>query len=387
MENKKLLLLVNKIYNNTDITSIYNEHIKEMQEISPDEVFNAMSALLRQGKTAQEVLPLVDKVINVLYKKLSAYKWVTPGEGTFIYYLIQENNGLRAILEGFKPLIKRQDISDIKKEAGKLVQSLKEYNVHLLKLENILFPALEKKHEMFGGLSIMWALHDEARDLLKQAEAILIDTETPISDINKIIGKLYFKYFGLIQKQELLLFPSAIKWLSEKELNSMHAESFDFGFVFIDEPEKPSALQDAKEHITADKFETQTGSLNFHQLTAVLNNLPFDITVIDKDDRVIYFSDNNDRIFPRTASVIGRKVQNCHPPKSLAMVEEILTSFKENRKDTETFWINMSGKTILIKYSALRDGDSRYLGTLEVTQDITDIKKLEGEKRLIDGND
>lgn len=387
MNNKKLLSLVDKIYNKQDIASIYNEHIKEIRAISPDEVFDVMSTLLRQGKTAQEVLPLVDKVINVLYKRLSEYNWEAPEESTFIYYLIQENNGLTAILEDFKPLIKKQNSSAIKAESSKLIKSLKEYNVHLLKLENILFPAMEKKHDMFDGLSIMWALHDEARELLKQAESMLSDNGIEIADINKILGKLYFKYFGLIQKQELLLFPSAMKWLSEDELNSMHTESFDFGFVFIGEPEKPSAFQAVNEIMAADKFETQTGSLNFRQLTAVLNNLPFDITVIDKDDRVTYFSDNNDRIFPRTASVIGRKVQNCHPPKSLAMVEKILNSFKENRKDSEIFWINRRGKTILIKYIALRGEDGKYLGTLEVTQDITDIQKLEGEKRLIEESD
>ena len=99
-----------------------------------------------------------------------------------------------------------------------------------------------------------------------------------------------------------------------------------------------------------------------------------------------YFSDSNERIFYRSDSVIGRNVKNCHPPKSLPIVEQILNSFKENKKDSESFWINIKGKTVLIKYLALRNDDGKYLGTLEISQDITEIKNLKGERRLLDSN-
>ena len=127
----------------------------------------------------------------------------------------------------------------------------------------------------------------------------------------------------------------------------------------------------------------ETGEFSTKELEAVLNTLPVDITFVDKEDRVRYFSQSKERIFPRTKAVIGRKVQQCHPQKSLHVVEEILNDFRENKREEAGFWINMGGRLIYIRYFAVRDKAEKYLGCLEVTQDITDIKKIEGEKRLL----
>ena len=127
----------------------------------------------------------------------------------------------------------------------------------------------------------------------------------------------------------------------------------------------------------------ETGEFSTKELEAVLNTLPVDITFVDKEDRVRYFSQSKERIFPRTKAVIGRKVQQCHPQRSLHVVEEILNDFKENKREEAGFWINMGGRLIYIRYFAVRDKAEKYLGCLEVTQDITDIKKIEGEKRLL----
>jgi len=127
----------------------------------------------------------------------------------------------------------------------------------------------------------------------------------------------------------------------------------------------------------------ETGEFLTKELEAVLNTLPVDITFVDKEDRVRYFSQSKERIFPRTKAIIGRKVQQCHPQKSLHVVEEILNDFRENKRDRAEFWINLGGRLIYIRYFAVRDKAEKYLGCLEVTQDITDIKKIEGEKRLL----
>jgi len=127
----------------------------------------------------------------------------------------------------------------------------------------------------------------------------------------------------------------------------------------------------------------ETGEFLTEELEAVLNTLPVDITFVDREDRVRYFSQSKERIFPRTKAVIGRKVQQCHPQKSLHVVEEILNDFKENKREEAGFWINMGGRLIYIRYFAVRDKAEKYLGCLEVTQDITDIKKIEKEKRLL----
>jgi len=115
-----------------------------------------------------------------------------------------------------------------------------------------------------------------------------------------------------------------------------------------------------------------------------LDTLPVDITFIDKDDVVRYFNQSKDRIFPRTKAVIGRKVQQCHPQKSVHVVNKILEDFKSGKRDRVEFWIDMNGRKIFIRYFPVRSKEGNYLGTIEVTQDITDIKKIEGEKRLLD---
>ena len=125
-----------------------------------------------------------------------------------------------------------------------------------------------------------------------------------------------------------------------------------------------------------------TGKLRLKELMSVLNMLPVDITFVDNEDKVRYFSDSKERIFLRTKSVIGIKIQNCHPPQSLEAVEKILKSFKEGKRDIVDFWFNADGKFVYIRYFAVRDEGGSYLGTLEVSQDLTEIKKLEGEKRL-----
>lgn len=131
-------------------------------------------------------------------------------------------------------------------------------------------------------------------------------------------------------------------------------------------------------------LQFETGSLSKEEADAVLDSVPVDISFIDKEDRVKYFNKAEGRIFVRTKAVIGRKVQLCHPQKSVHVVNKILEAFKTGKKDVAEFWINLNDRLILIRYFAVRDKNGKYLGTVEVTQDITDIKKIEGQKRLLD---
>jgi PAS domain S-box-containing protein len=142
--------------------------------------------------------------------------------------------------------------------------------------------------------------------------------------------------------------------------------------------------------VSASKSETEgtipfeTGTLSKEEMESVLNSLPVDITFVDKDDTVRYFNQSKGRIFLRTKTVIGRKVQQCHPQKSVHVVNQILEAFRKGRRDVAEFWINLKGRLILIRYFPIRNEKGGYLGCLEVTQDITNIKKVKGEKRLLD---
>lgn len=131
-------------------------------------------------------------------------------------------------------------------------------------------------------------------------------------------------------------------------------------------------------------LQFKTGSLSKDEIESLFNSLPFDITFVDKDDHVKYFSNGKKRIFVRSKVIIGRKVQKCHPQKSVHIVNKIVDSFKSGERDVAEFWIPMDGRLIHIRYFAVRNNNGKYLGTIEVTQDLTDIKKIHGEKRLLD---
>jgi len=126
------------------------------------------------------------------------------------------------------------------------------------------------------------------------------------------------------------------------------------------------------------------GRLTPDQVDLILKHLPVDITYVDENDQVRYYSDAKERIFPRSPAVIGRAVQNCHPPKSLHVVNDIVAAFKEKKKDVAEFWIQRNGQFILIRYFPVYDEAGVYRGVLEVSQEISRLKKLEGEKRLLD---
>jgi PAS domain S-box-containing protein len=127
----------------------------------------------------------------------------------------------------------------------------------------------------------------------------------------------------------------------------------------------------------------ETGSFSREEIEAVFETLPVDITFVDKDDRVRYFSKSKERIFVRMKAIIGRKVQQCHPEKSVHLVNQILDDFKSGRRDVADFWIDFRGRFVYIRYFPVRNANGDYLGCLEVTQDITDLRSLEGEKRLL----
>ncbi len=126
-----------------------------------------------------------------------------------------------------------------------------------------------------------------------------------------------------------------------------------------------------------EKFSIET-------LETIFDTLPVDVTFVDETDTVRYYSKGDDRIFRRTPAVIGKKVQNCHPKDSLHKVNQVVSDLKSGRRDVAGFWINLKGRKVYIRYFAVRDKSGKYLGTLEVTQDITEIQKIEGEKRLLD---
>lgn len=232
----------------------------------------------------------------------------------------------------------------------------------------------------------MWAMHDEARKRLEEVIRCLESEGCSEDELNIGLGGLFFALYGLAQKEELILFPSAGEVISRKEWEEMKEQSFEYGFSFVAAPEKESTGETRKitAEMTGDRFlRTDTGVLDLEQVLMIFNTLPLDLTFVDEDNKVRFFTKPKDRIFPRSAAVIGRNVENCHPPESVHVVKEIIESFRNGSQDNAAFWINLKGRRIMIQYYALRDNEGRYKGVLEASQDITELSKLDGERRLL----
>lgn len=376
------------LQNNENGKELYQIYQKDIISVTPQEAFQIFYTILQEGVDHKEILEFLDKVINAFYSSLSSYHWKKPENDNFIIDLQQENEAMVKKLEAIKVDLKEKSLEVKKQRLIPKIKELKLFDQHYIKKENILFPYMEKKQERFEGLTIMWALHDEVRRLLKETLEILEDEGSNEAEINVIMGKLFFAIHGLIKKEELILLPAASEVLTEGDWYQIHKQSLEYDFPFIKKDVSSLNINDNNEVIPSKqdeyRFRTETGALSLQQILLIFNALPVDITFVDENNRVGFFSDAKDRIFPRSPAIIGRDVKNCHPPDSVHVVNEIIESFRGGAKDTATFWISLKGRRILIQYFALRDTKGNYKGVLEVSQDITEIQKLDGEKRLLD---
>jgi len=366
-----------------DGVRLYTEYKEDIESIKPQEAFEIFYSLTKEGIQPAEILVFLDKVINVFYKSLVNYKWERPDNDNFLTDLINENEALVMKTDEIKIMMKEPDISIRKQMLLPKIAELEEFNDHYLKKENILFPYMEKTMDKFHGLSIMWELHDVVRNQIKEAVNTIKDDESSEQEVNKSVANLFFGILGVKKKEELILFPAAGEVLSEDDWYRMHRQSLEYGFPFIGKSGSEAESDEETKIFNNGVIKTETGILNFEEVLMIFNTLPVDVTFVDENNKVKYFTRPKDRIFPRSPAVIGREVKNCHPPASVHIVEEIVESFRAGKEDNAKFWLNLKGKDILIQYFALRDDEGNYKGVLEVSQDITEIKSLEGERRLL----
>lgn len=263
---------------------------------------------------------------------------------------------------------------------------------HYLREENVLFPYLEK-HEITEPPAVMWMEHNEIRELKKKLNALIQDLNEASNqsfrgqlwDTAKAIGNLLPNHF---YKENNILFPAALSVITQQEWVEIRKEFDEIGYCCFTPPEliaiePPTEAIQAQTKAIEGILHFETGSLTREQLDGLINALPVDITFIDADDTVRYFNKPEKRFFVRTKAVLGRKVQMCHPQKSLDVVTTILDSFKSGKNDVAEFWINLNNRLVHIRFFVVRDNNGKYLGTMEVVQDITKIKRIEGERRLL----
>lgn len=402
-EQKKQFLkdVILSLHKGLSFEDAKNKIEKEIGEITTAEIAEVEQALINDGVSTDEIKNFCN--VHALLFKSSMAKNLTdvdsPAHPVYLFKL--ENREIEKITKSINDTIAKKDEikpDDFREKVKNDLIKLKEVNIHYTRKEQLLFPFLEK-YGFFGPSKVMWGKDNDIRSLLKKALADsekISDTTVLDSYIKDDLNPLIEEVDGMIFKEENILFPSSLEKLKSDDWVNILEESAEIGYAFIPKPKSVSLL--IEEFKTAAITEAEidpekkqicfpTGNLSLDELLQIFNNLPVDLTFVDKNDEVRYFSDNRDRIFVRTKAVIGRKVQMCHPPQSVDIVEKILKSFKEGKKDHSDFWINLNNKLIYIRYFAIRDQNKNYLGTLEVTQDITQIKSLEGERRLLSEGD
>jgi uncharacterized protein len=374
--------IIKELHQGKDAESQKKKFEELIKDVAPWEIAQMEQRLIADGMPETEIKSLCEVHVQV-FKEALEHKTV-PGlpAGHPVHTLMLENRAAEGILK------EAGEVKDFAKEKEKLLEildRLSQIDKHFARKENQLFPIIETKG-ITGPSKVMWALHDDIRAFIKDVRKRVIDNKmetVAVEALSKMVN-------DMIYKEEHILFPMTLETLSEEEWAKVRKGEEEIGFAWIKpEAEWKPAAESFQQALLSEKvgsLNLDTGQLTAEQVNLIMTHLPMDISFVNENDEVAYYSASPERIFPRSPGVIGRKVQNCHPPKSVGMVEKILSEFKAGSKSVADFWIQMQGKFILIKYFAVRDAEGKYRGCLEVSQDVTEIRKLEGQKRLLDWN-
>ncbi len=371
--------------------------VRLLGQVPYDEVVEVEQELISEGLPSEEVLKLCDVHTEALRGAIDTSKARTAPPGHPVHTFQQENKALEWELASLQELYEKVAQLDTAEKATELLQGIRghfnalmDVEKHYQRKENLLFPFLEK-HDITGPPTVMWGKHDEARELLKAAiTAIEASAEATADEVSGVVD-LVLKpasdaISGMIDKETQILLPMCLDTLDDTEWYEVYKGSDEIGYCVVapEDTWRPEGLEVTEEATTSGgRIQLPTGSFSVPELEAVLNSIPFDVTFVDAEDTVRYFSHGRERIFARSRAILGRKVQFCHPPKSVDTVQRILDDFHSGKQSHAHFWIELGGKFISIEYFALRDADGEYLGTLEVSQNLTSKRALTGQQRLL----
>lgn len=366
--------------------ALYKKYEHIYASIVPRDVVAAVDGLVLRNIPMDKLKIGVGKMLNILYKQLTEYKGIPVPTESFIGYLIQNNNQMDERLKAFRPLLKEinatPNSATLKATLEKQFSEMLTFEKHYTIKENILFPILEKQWPDYRCLQIMWSLHDDIRRNLKAIVAELQKPELDVVEFNILSGDIFFDMYAIRFREDKILFPLIMESIPMEIFGGCLADAAEIGFPYVQPTE--TTAQTTTRTIMDNKIDLHTGALTPEQIRLVFNHLPVDITYVDENDQVQFFSTPPHRIFTRTKAIIGREVKNCHPPQSVHVVEKIVESFRSGARSSESFWIHMGPKFILIQYFAVRDEQGIYSGVVEVSQEISEIQSLTGDKRLLD---
>jgi len=388
--------IIRDLHAGEDMDVLRRRFAELVKDLGPTEIPEMEQRLIEEGMPESEVKRLCDVHVQVFQASLDGQPPPLTVPGHPLHTLMAENRALEDRLLEFESglaALKAAPAGEITRGLGEALltrwEILGEIEKHYLKKENQLFPLLEDRN-VSGPSKVMWAIHDDIRAHWKELGGYL--REGKRDETLGMARQVATEIRDMISKEEKILFPMTLEVLTEADWARVKNGEEVIGYAWIAPGAewKPAAAPSAPPTAGGDDarpaaaIALDTGALTPETVNLVLKHLPLDVSFVDEDDTVRYYSDSAERIFPRSPAIIGRKVQNCHPPASVQVVEKILRAFKDGTRDTADFWITSRGKFILIRYIAVRSRDRAYRGCLEVTQDMTAIRSLDGQKRLLD---
>lgn len=396
---KVLKELITELHNGKSVEEVKPRFEKLIEGISPAEISEMEQALIMEGMPVEEIQRLCDVHAAVFKGSIAEIHAPQQDEdvpGHPIHTFRLENKALEDLNNTtIKPHLDDFARNDNKDNIVLLVTDfeklLKEIDKHYAKKENLLFPYLEK-YNITAPPKVMWGVDDEIRAELKEVLQLLSNYKDNKDEVVEKANNALNRISEMVYKEENILFPMALENLTEDEWGNIEEASEEFGYCLV-KPEKkwkPKRVNveakiqaEGEKEVTDGYIKFDTGVLLPQEIEAILNTLPIDLTFVDKDGIVKYFSQAKERIFPRPKTVIGRTVENCHPPASVHIVEQIVEDLKSGKKDHEDFWIKMKDMYAYIRYFAVRNSAGEFLGVVEVTQNIKPIQEITGEKRLV----
>lgn len=404
-----------------------------IEGLMPADVVAGVDGLVAEttarGASLESLKPGVARFLNLVHKSLSSRPAAAPADPLFAL-LLRENRLALEALEALRAPLARISAAGPRAaereaavaELGRRVAALSRIELHYSRLENVLFPSFEARHPEYRCLALMWSIHDDVRSALRKIAGLLELGAPEGALLASALGRLFFDVHSLVFREEALLYPVLRPLIPASELVDLYREALALGSGFLGVEEAAlldaraegfaaglaaapdgaghqsvvGALADGRADGRADgpapagaersaregAIPLDAGALSPAVLDVLLKSLPLDLSFIDAEGRVAWFSNGPHRVFPRSPAIIGRDVRNCHPHESLGRVNALIEELRTGRRESEAFWIRSGGRFLHIEYFALRDAAGRFLGVLEASEDLTAKRALEGEKRL-----
>ncbi|MDD3477883.1 MAG: DUF438 domain-containing protein [Candidatus Izemoplasmatales bacterium] len=387
---QQLQSLIKEIHQGLPLEEAKQQFKQDFGTVTTEEIVELEQSLMEEGMPVSEVQRLCDvhaALFEGSIEDIHRPQSVLDIPGHPAQVLAEENRAILSLIEfEIRPYLPIQGNSDVLMlRVG--MERLAQVSNHYSRKEYLFFPILEKRG-ITSIPQVMWGVDDEIRAKIKASLQALSDPQVAFSTSENLVLRALEQVTDMVSKESNVLVPKLIETLKDSEWIRVDLASEEIGY-FLEAPQQKwveKAMSESLEVTNNPEGEIafDAGTLLPVEINAILNTLPLDMTFVDKEGHVKYFTQGKERIFHRPKTILGRHVNQCHPPKSVHIVESIVASFASGQKEHEDFHIQMGDKMVHIRYFAIRSPQGEFLGTLEVTQDITPIRALQGEKRLVE---